>query len=101
MVTPRPTLGSDLGEIESKAKSILTENAWGYYASGSESESTLAANATAFELWRLLPRVMCVHIDSAKRYMHMTLCSHLQFPSIVTSLGLLWSMKTLKQRIAM
>lgn len=58
MVCPRPDVRNKLDELEAKAKSKLTENAWGYYASGSETESTLAANAEAFEKWRLLPRVM-------------------------------------------
>lgn len=58
MATRQSSSGSNVFQLRAQAKSNLTKNAWDYYSSGSETESTLEANAEAFEKWQLLPRVM-------------------------------------------
>ena len=49
---------ANLEQLEGLAKLKLSANAYGYYASGSESGSTMAANRAAFLRLRLLPRMM-------------------------------------------
>jgi isopentenyl diphosphate isomerase/L-lactate dehydrogenase-like FMN-dependent dehydrogenase len=62
MATRQSSSGSNVFQLRAQAKSNLTKNAWDYYSSGSETESTLEANAEAFEKWQLLPRVMYVSL---------------------------------------
>ena len=50
---------SDLEELEEDAKARLSASAYGYYASGSETQTTVRENRDAFNRLRLLPR--CLH----------------------------------------
>lgn len=49
---------ANLEELEPKAKPLLSETAYSYYASGSESQWTLQENRNAFQRLRLLPRIL-------------------------------------------
>lgn len=54
-----PPLGvSNLEELEALARPLLSAAAYGYYASGSETESALRNNFAALQRYRLLPRVL-------------------------------------------
>jgi hypothetical protein len=48
----------NLEELEGLAKPHLTPEAYGYYSSGAESESSLRDNRAAFARLRLLPRML-------------------------------------------
>ncbi len=45
-------------ELEKAAQAAMTAEAWAYVAGGAGRESTMDANRTAFENWRILPRVL-------------------------------------------
>ncbi|KAL4525597.1 hypothetical protein Ndes2437A_g04047 [Nannochloris sp. 'desiccata'] len=49
---------SNLEELEADARHLLSKSAYGYYAGGSESETTLRDNREAFSRYRLLPRYL-------------------------------------------
>ncbi|CAL5227017.1 g9910 [Coccomyxa viridis] len=48
----------NVGELRPRAEKILPKQAFGYYVSGSESESTLRDNEESFKRYRLVPRLM-------------------------------------------
>jgi (S)-2-hydroxy-acid oxidase len=49
---------SNLEELEADARPLLSQSAYGYYAGGSESETTFRDNREAFSRYRLLPRCL-------------------------------------------
>ena len=53
-----PKKYSNLNELEADAQQLLTAQAYGYYAGGSENEWTLRENVAALARYRLLPRVL-------------------------------------------
>lgn len=57
---------ANIPELEELARRNLTSNAWGYYSSGAEAQSTLKENRAAFARWLLLPRMMVdvSHVDT-------------------------------------
>ncbi len=68
--TPAPT-DLDLGALEEAARAVIGEMAYAYYAGGAEDERLLAENVTAWQAWRLLPRVLAgleAH-DTATRFL--------------------------------
>jgi len=60
----KPTLPLRIEDLESLAKSMLTEEAYGYIAGAAGSEVTMDANQRAFDQWRIVPRMLC---DVAER----------------------------------
>ena len=48
----------NLDELEADAKPLLTEDAYGYYSSGADSQWTLSENRAALHRYRLLPRCL-------------------------------------------
>ncbi|EIE24931.1 glycolate oxidase [Coccomyxa subellipsoidea C-169] len=48
----------NLDELEPLAEQVLPKTVFGYYASGSETESTLRDNRAVFSRYRLMPRMM-------------------------------------------
>ncbi|KAK9918957.1 hypothetical protein WJX75_008310 [Coccomyxa subellipsoidea] len=48
----------NLDELEPLAQQVLPKTVFGYYASGSETESTLRDNRAVFSRYRLMPRMM-------------------------------------------
>ncbi|KAL4451168.1 hypothetical protein ABPG77_009240 [Micractinium sp. CCAP 211/92] len=49
---------SNLDQLEADAKHLLTPQAYGYYASGSDDQWTLRENKAALQRYRLLPRML-------------------------------------------
>ncbi|KAL4422891.1 hypothetical protein ABPG75_009088 [Micractinium tetrahymenae] len=49
---------SNLDQLEADAKHLLTPQAYGYYASGSDDQWTLRENKEALQRYRLLPRML-------------------------------------------
>ncbi|MBV9488284.1 MAG: alpha-hydroxy-acid oxidizing protein [Verrucomicrobia bacterium] len=56
----------NLGELEERARAVLPQVAYDYYASGANDEVTLRQNRTAYERIALLPRVL---VDVSARAM--------------------------------
>ena len=54
--TPVPPL--DLARLEAEARSTLSPSAYGYFAGGAETETTLREEPLAWSSWRLRPRVL-------------------------------------------
>jgi L-lactate dehydrogenase (cytochrome) len=54
----RPSLPTDLTQLESLAAQHLSAQAYGYVAGAAGTESTARANRAAFEKWRLVPRML-------------------------------------------
>jgi L-lactate dehydrogenase (cytochrome) len=46
------------GQLERRAKRLLSSGAYGYVAGGAGDESTVKANRRAFERWRIVPRML-------------------------------------------
>ncbi len=55
---PPADLPLNLHEYEAAARSLLPPDVWHYVSGGSGDEVTVRANRTAFDRWRLLPRVL-------------------------------------------
>jgi lactate 2-monooxygenase len=54
----RPALPIDVGELEQRARAVLSPEAFGYVAGGAGSEATMRANRRAFERWEIVPRML-------------------------------------------
>lgn len=48
----------NLEELEGLAKAVMPKMAYDYYASGSETQTSVADNRAAFEDYRILPRIL-------------------------------------------
>ncbi len=55
---PSADLPLNLHEYETAARSLLPPDVWHYVSGGSGDEVTVRANRTAFDRWRLLPRML-------------------------------------------
>ncbi len=69
---------ANIEELEEPARHRLTRNAWGYYSSGAEAQTTLKENRAAFARWLLLPRMMIdvSHIDTRLQFLGQCLATH-------------------------
>lgn len=54
----RPTLPVDYARLEQAAQQKMTPEAWAYIAGGAGREGTMTANASAFDRWRIVPRML-------------------------------------------
>jgi len=54
----RPHVPLDADRLETAAKSRMRPEAFAYVAAGAGNERTLAANRSAFERWRIVPRML-------------------------------------------
>lgn len=54
----RPAVPVGRAELEQAAQAALSRAAWAYVAGGAGREATMDANRTAFEKWRIVPRVL-------------------------------------------
>src|SRR5919201_2346884 len=81
--TGRPV---SMGEYEDRARDVLTQQAYDYYAGGAEEEWTLRENRAAFERFVLRPRVL---VDVSKRSTSTTvLADVVSFPVFVAPTAL-------------
>jgi lactate 2-monooxygenase len=60
----KPKLPLQIEDLELLAKSLLTDEAYGYIAGAAGSEVTMQTNQQAFDRWHIVPRMMC---DVAER----------------------------------
>jgi isopentenyl diphosphate isomerase/L-lactate dehydrogenase-like FMN-dependent dehydrogenase len=77
---------SNLEELEADARPLLSKSAYGYYAGGSESETTFRDNREAFSRYRLLPRYLVDvrHVSTATQI----LGTELSMPIIVAPMAM-------------
>lgn len=54
----RSRVPSSWPALETRAEKVLSRRAWAYLAGGAGLESTVRANADAFDRWQIVPRVM-------------------------------------------
>src|SRR5882724_6120418 len=54
----RPALPIATGDLEQRAREVLSDEAFGYVAGGAGSEATMRANRRAFERWEIVPRML-------------------------------------------
>ena len=54
----RPAAPVRVAELERRAESAMTLQAWAYVAGGAGSEATMRANRDAFEKWKIVPRML-------------------------------------------
>jgi len=54
----KPRVPIDAAALESKARAVMSADAFAYIAGGAGSEATMAANRSAFDRHRLVPRVL-------------------------------------------
>lgn len=76
----------NLEEIEEKARAVLPKQVFGYYSSGSESESTVRFNREAFGKMRLLPR-MLVDVSNTDTSVEL-LGRKLDFPVLIAPMAM-------------
>jgi len=79
---------ANLEELEDDAKLLLSEQAYGYYSSGAESEWSLWENRTALTRYRLLPRMLVgvSTVNTSCRLFGETVCSPTLHPIITLEL---------------
>src|ERR1700726_1687315 len=53
-----PSGSIDVEELQERARTVLTPQAYGYVAGAAGAERTAAANVRAFECWQILPRML-------------------------------------------
>jgi lactate 2-monooxygenase len=53
-----PKLPLSVGELEGRAREVLSPQAFGYVAGGAGSERTMEANLQAFAHWQIVPRML-------------------------------------------
>lgn len=53
-----PAVSTVAGALADAARSVMSPEAWAYVAGSSGSETTAAANRSALDRWRILPRVL-------------------------------------------
>ncbi len=58
MIGTRPELPIDCAELETRAREVMTPEAYGYVAGSAGTESTARANRQAFDRWRIVPRFL-------------------------------------------
>jgi isopentenyl diphosphate isomerase/L-lactate dehydrogenase-like FMN-dependent dehydrogenase len=54
----KPALPVAAGDLEERAREVLSAEAFGYVAGGAGTERTMAANLRAFERWEIVPRML-------------------------------------------
>ena len=82
-----PRVPADPDALERRARAILSERAFAYFAGGAGAERTMSANRAAFENWSLVPRVL--H-DVSTRDLSITLFGRrLPAPLLVAPIGVL------------
>ncbi|WP_345500366.1 alpha-hydroxy-acid oxidizing protein [Pedococcus ginsenosidimutans] len=57
----RPTIPSDLAELERRARRAMSPKAWAYVAGGAGNGATMRSNRAAFERRQLVPRMAAGH----------------------------------------
>jgi lactate 2-monooxygenase len=55
----KPRVNIDPVSLENAARESMTPQAWAYIAGGAGNESTLRNNRTAFERYKIIPRMLC------------------------------------------
>src|SRR5687768_10936064 len=55
----KPAVNIDLQDLASHAKSVMSPKAFAYIAGGAGNESTVFSNRTAFDKYRIVPRMLC------------------------------------------
>lgn len=53
-----PRVPTDHGELERRAKKVMSQRAWAYIAGGAGEGSTMSANRAALDRWAIVPRVL-------------------------------------------
>lgn len=53
-----PSVPTDFGELERRAKSAMSQRGWAYINGGAGEGSTMAANRRALDRWAIVPRVL-------------------------------------------
>jgi lactate 2-monooxygenase len=83
----RPRVPVGAGRLEAAAERALSAKAWAYLAGGAGSEATMRANRTAFDQWRIVPRVLR---DVSTRDMRVELFGRtLPAPFVIAPIGVL------------
>ncbi len=54
----KPELPISYSDLETKAREVMTPEAYGYVAGGAGSEDTMRENLEAFRRWRIVPRML-------------------------------------------
>jgi lactate 2-monooxygenase len=54
----KPAVPTGSSRLEERAREAMSEEAFAYVAGAAGRESTMAANAAAFEKWRIVPRIL-------------------------------------------
>ncbi|MFW0788202.1 alpha-hydroxy-acid oxidizing protein [Gordonia sp. CPCC 205333] len=53
-----PSVPTDFGELERRAKAAMSQRAWAYISGGAGEGSTMTANRRALDRWAIVPRVL-------------------------------------------
>lgn len=81
----KPPFPVSLEELEAKARSILSQEAYDYVAGGAGAEATVRSNRRAFEKWALVPRMLR---DVSDRSLETTvLGKKLPYPFLLAPIG--------------
>jgi lactate 2-monooxygenase len=77
----------EFSALEERARRVMTKGGFAYAAGGAGNEQTMVANRTAFDRWRIVPRILC---DVSRRDLSVTLFGkRLPTPLILAPIGVL------------
>ena len=83
----KPLVPFDFNKLESKAKALMSQEAFAYVAGGAGTESTIERNRSAFEKWKIIPRMLQ---DVSTRDTSIELFGdRLPFPLLLSPVGVL------------
>ncbi len=83
----RPAVPTDGARLEAAAEKVMSRRGFAYVAGSAGSESTADANRTAFERWRVLPRML---VDTSERDLAVDLLGRRHpSPLLVSPVGVL------------
>src|SRR5215217_6145929 len=83
----RPAVPTTPAALEEAARRVLDPEAFAYFAGGAGSEATLRGNRSAFERWRIVPRMLR---DCEQRDLSIELLGHrFETPILLAPIGVL------------
>lgn len=80
-----PTVPTDVGELERRARAALSRKAWAYIAGGAGGGATMRANRAAFDRWQVVPRML--HATTTRDLTTTVLDTELAAPLLLAPVG--------------
>lgn len=80
-----PTVPTDAGELERRARRVMSRRAWAYVAGGAGAGATVRANREVFDRWQVVPRML--HATTERDLSTRVLGTDLEAPVMLAPVG--------------